>query len=205
MITKNIHNKKPVCDSVIKLKFGFIIFATAFLSGCILFQKSDVCDSEITICKSEQSNITAIELKDGESHEIEVCACRPWNRSGIIVKEGQVYSFAVKKILLEPWEDKGYKDIDPLIGWKADIKHLIGYFATKRSDKTDWFALVGSIGKNCLTTFAVPQTSKTITTKEFGELYFYANDAEGFYSNNRGLLELIIKRETALIEKFTKD
>ena len=78
----------------------------------------------------------------------------------------------------------------------------------KRSNKANWYALVGSVEARDEDSFAVfdtraysekdndlaARTWPPIVMTKTGELYFYANDMKGRYFNNKGALRLQIKR-----------
>ncbi|WP_041360090.1 hypothetical protein [Nitrosomonas sp. Is79A3] len=171
-----------------------IFFVFALLGGCGLLKKEDKCESE-TKCKLAQSVGVVTELTEGDSYIIEVCACRPWNRSWLMVQERQRYFFEVTEIT-ENWKDGRVKSSDPRLGWQGGY-NLFGHFISflKRSTKANWYALVGSVGKNDENSFAPLDTnSEPITMYHSGELYFYANDMNGRYSNNIGVLQLKITR-----------
>lgn len=163
-------------------------------------KKADSCESSCH-CKLEQPNdIKLIKLDINESsNPIEICACRPWNKSGILVKAGQRYIFEFTET--ETWKD-GYVPSHPVKGWDdGKFRNSIGYLFSflKRSNKANWYALVGTVDKNDENTFAIlDKASGSITIPSipepdkdgYAELYFYANDMDGRYFNNKGSLQL---------------
>lgn len=181
------------------MRLIIITLACMLLSGCMLTKKADSCESSFS-CKLEQSNnIKMITLNINESSSpIEICACRPWNKSGIRVKEGQRYIFEFTET--ERWKD-GCVPSHPVKGWEGNFRNSIGYLFSflKRSNKANWYALVGTADKNNKNTFAIlDKASGSITIppilepdeEGYAELYFYANDMDGRYFNNEGSLQL---------------
>ncbi len=99
------------------------------------------------------------------------------------------------------WRDGSVKS-DPINGWERNYVSFIGdfFWFLKRSDKTNWYALVGTIEKNDEYSFAiVNEHSNLITMCESRELYFYANDMHGRYFNNKGSLQLKLIRASDYI------
>ena len=180
--------------------FGFagtfyILFFCFFVSSCALLSKQDSCKQEPLCELTPDQPPEPVELKIGEFTEVTVCACRPWNESGIQVLKGQQYSF--KAEVVSDWIDGGVP-ADPYEGWQGGFYRFIGYLGSylKRSEKADWYALVGSIDKNDEHTFAVVDiSSDVLTMNRSGNLYFYANDKKGRYFNNKGKVALLVKRE----------
>ena len=172
-----------------KTTFPYYFRGTVFLSvcmvwsACALIPKPDTC--ECSSCKLDYSDATY-----GQS--VEICACRPWNRSGIRVEEGQEYLFAIVE-QSEKWID-GDAKATPENGWEDGLYNFVGRLASfkKRSDKTNWYALVGAIDQSDQHSFAV--FPRSVVIPKSGELYFYANDMEGRYFNNRGIIHLKVIR-----------
>ena len=76
--------------------------------------------------------------------------------------------------------------------------------ATKRVEGAEWFALIGVIadgGNPKADGTPVPHSrfiigkETTLTPGKSGYLYCFANDAWGFYENNRGFVTLTVSRE----------
>lgn len=147
-------------------------------------------------------------LNDVREAVIEICACRPWNRSLIKVELDQEYVFSTLEET-EKWED-GSLRATPESGWLSPVANLFGWVAgfLKRSTKTNWYALVGAFDMSDEDTFAVfgsthnyeldksfgGSDSSRIKMTRSGELYFYANDMKGRYFNNKGMVKLRIVR-----------
>ena len=76
--------------------------------------------------------------------------------------------------------------------------------ATKRVEEAEWFALIGVIadgGNPGADGTPVPHSTvvigkeATLTPTKSGYLYCFANDAWGFYENNRGFVTLTVSCE----------
>ena len=144
---------------------------------------------------------------------IEICACRTWNNSSILVNKGEQFSFHVKKIL-EPWED-GNISADPHDGGSDNRWLGIIISSLKRDSDSKWYKLVGSIGKGKKMRTFLPldyygeiesnvldekvrngdlfidnQTQEIKKEVDCSVLYFFANDDECRYINNKRMLIL---------------
>ena len=168
-------------------------------SACAVMPKPDTC--ECSSCELDPSwKASPVELallEDNASiseREIEICACRPWNPSGIMVEKGQEYIFKIiQDQKMEDWID-GSTKATPSSGWTGKLENTIGYLVgfLKRSDKGNWYALIGAIGQCDEDSFAI--SPKPVVMTKRGELNFYANDMEGRYFNNKGRLKLKVVR-----------
>lgn len=160
-----------------------LLLACMILSACALMPKPDTC--ECSRCKLDYSDAT-------DQQPVEICACRPWNRSGLRVEQGQEYLFTIVE-QSEQWID-GDAVATPETGWEDGLYNFVGRMASflKRSDKTNWYALVGTIDQSDQHSFAV--LPRSVVIPKSGELYFYANDMEGRYFNNRGIIHLKVIR-----------
>ncbi|WP_445368194.1 hypothetical protein ACH5Y9_01120 [Methylomonas sp. BW4-1] len=181
------------CGTIVKSEFSF---------------HPDTC--ELSICNSANR-------KAKNENEVEVCACKTWNVSNFKVYKEEKYSFRVKDVI-EPWQD-GELPANPHDGWLAN--KFFGWIASflKRDGEAKWYQLVGSIGKGQNARTFLPlnfygeiddqsldekihneylfPNNQFLTIEpdeEDAELYFYANDAEGRYINNKGILVLEIIR-----------
>lgn len=190
-----------------------------FVGGCALLPKPDTC--ERSSCMLEPTELVSPaelpapgSVTDNISHAIvQVCACRPWNRTGIKVEKGQEYAFQIVE-RTEEWVDGDVKST-PEDGWTTGLSRSIGHAFSllKRSPKANWYALVGTVGKADEGSFAVfnerlnsseslPETSRVTLSSDWlsivmgktGEIYLYANDMNGRYFNNKGILQLKITR-----------
>jgi hypothetical protein len=206
-------------SGIISRTGSLLILVYLSWQGCAIISSPDSCES--SRCSLEPSrNITLIELEAiGNTQQqldyqvVEICACRNWNRSGIKVEKGQQYLFGVVE-QTEPWID-GDVESTPEDGWTSGFYNLIGQIVSflKRSNKANWYALIGTIEENDEDSFAVfrkglnsteaaPRSGEVSKSSDWpavmmtkpGELYFYANDMNGRYFNNKGTLQLRITR-----------
>lgn len=198
-----------------------LIWTCLLASGCAVIPKPDTCEcSKCTLEPSGDANTRELRTQgshpDTIDHEIiEICACRPWNRSGITVVKGQEYKFQIVESG-EEWLDGTIKST-PENGWDDRFyNNLVGSLASplKRSNEANWYALIGTIDKNDRGSFSVfakamnssEDKSQRVSNEslsrewgpiemtETGQLYFYANDMKGRYFNNKGSLRLKISR-----------
>ncbi|OQW42584.1 MAG: hypothetical protein A4S08_11510 [Proteobacteria bacterium SG_bin4] len=172
------------------------------ISGCVhiadfISAKEGECEQNGAMCKLA-SNPTR-SLKKDEPVEIQICACSFWNNSGIKVNEGEEYKFEVANIS-QCWQDNNTIS-DPRIGWtenSAFHKFLRLIFeGHTRTNVTDIYALVGTVGQNEKNAFAVLNYDRDpikIMTGKDEELFFFANDRVGYYYNNKGVLNLRITK-----------
>lgn len=196
-----------------------ILSTSLLFCGCALIPQPDTC--ECSKCLLEPPpNAQLIELHAAANHsisgntaEVEICACRPWNSSGIKVATGEQYLFSIIKET-EQWVD-GSTESTPENGWTGVLYNIIGniFSPLRRSDKANWYSLIGAIGRSEEDTFAVfkrgrqptevptaenasisSQAWLPVTMDKEGELHFYANDMKGRYFNNKGSLRLQILR-----------
>ena len=161
-------------------------------------------------------------LAQGKEVEFDVYAKQTWNWTGIYLKAGTCYDFSAEGQWLDrdiSCGPDGASDGDFHIG---EIAHLAGKFmgllergyqsltgrenadfwASRRFEHADWFELVGAIADggnpgrdgthDMLTTFAIGKGCE-YTPKKSGYLYCFANDAWGFYDNNRGFVTVTIE------------
>lgn len=164
------------------------------LSGCSMMKELDSCDLEVRCELNPGINQSAVRLSGGESKKVTICACRPWNDSGIAVLAGQSYAFNI--VSTTHWVD-GWVESDPIDGWQGIGYKAIGFLSgwLKRSDKAPWYALVGSVGMDDNHAFAVVESKDgSVTMDRSGVLYFFANDMDGRYFNNKGevILEVVL-------------
>jgi hypothetical protein len=158
-------------------------------------------------------------FEDGKSIEIDIYAKQQWNWTGIHLEKGKTYKFKAtgqwtdSTISCAP---QGMSDGDFHIG---EIAHIAGSlmgkleqgwkfisgnesadaFGSKRFEHADWFSLIGAVadGGNPdidgthepITHFEIGNGAE-FTPEESGYLHCFANDAWGFYGNNRGFVSL---------------
>lgn len=130
------------------------------------------------------------ELLPGKSHNMPVDARERWNASGIYLNPKFTYSFEVIKIS-EEWMDDTLK-ATPEMGIISVPFFLKLFNFLKRFPEANWYVLVGSVGQNKKTFFKVGEKLENFIPPTSGEFYCFANDANGFYFNNKGKLTLKI-------------
>ncbi|PIG90460.1 hypothetical protein [Gloeocapsopsis sp. IPPAS B-1203] len=130
------------------------------------------------------------ELHPGQSHTIIVDARNKWNSSGICLKPNFTYNFEVIQID-EKWQDDNL-DSTPEFGIISPPFYLNFFKFLKRFSEANWYVLVGSVGKDKITFFKIGERLEHYIPPTSDEFYCFANDAEGFYFNNRGKLTLKI-------------
>jgi hypothetical protein len=88
-------------------------------------------------------------LKINESDTVEICSANPRNRTGILLKKNEVYSFAVFPAT-QRWKDGWLKPFtaDGRISPHFTFAHLF-----KRKIGAKWFSLIGSINDKRSTYF----------------------------------------------------
>lgn len=155
------------------------------------------------------------------SVEFDVYAKQAWNWTGLYLEAGREYRFEAKGQWLDrniPCGPAGARDGSFHFG---EIAHLAGnvagamerlyrhgtgrkradFIGSKRFAHADWFALIGAIadGGNPrvdgtherLSAFVIGDGCEH-TPERSGYLYCFANDAWGFYGNNRGFVTVTV-------------
>ena len=126
------------------------------------------------------------ELNVGETAEVAVAAKEYWNHSGLLLKKGEHNDLEVPGN--QTWWDAGNQSgADGYSTWK-----LAPFAILRRYVSEKWFVLVGTIDYK--KAFVIGRQLKGFTPELDGELTCYANDARGFYGNNRGELLLKVTR-----------
>jgi hypothetical protein len=133
-----------------------------------------------------------IELAVGDSRTVHVRARIPANPTGLRVTEGSKYEFLVPGD--QTW-------IDFYIRTTADgySRSPLGFVqelfrGLKPLPNSNWFVLGGAIDAPRNFPFLIGRNSGPVSMPANGELIFFANDAKGFYCNNRGSLSVQITR-----------
>jgi len=138
----------------------------------------------------------------GESRLVTVYANQKFNRSYVQCNRGEEYSFSVD--MKQIWFDSGIACGPD--GWDRDSQDFPWYQDIpikfmedeRRCPDAQWFELVGVIGKREQEPFRAlhhveNKTPLTIDGRT-GEMYFFANDLEGRYSNNLGFIQVRVIR-----------
>ncbi len=128
-----------------------------------------------------------------------VYANQQYNSAGIVVSQGEQYIFeAIKN---QRWYDgdvecgpEGWERNDE--GFRKLRNWIIGRFEEKRRcPDAKWYELCAVINKNDDRAFRVLQFEQAPYTSQIsGELFAFANDLENMYGNNRGCLEVVVRR-----------
>lgn len=173
-------------------------------------------DPPIHQCPYRQPHLTP----DGRA--IEIYAREPWNPTGLWLEAGKRYRFEARgqwvdgTLVCGP---AGTEDGNFELGELAHIgANLWGRFeavfreatrnphaqfrGTRRHDDIAWFCLTGAIANGRGECAGNPEpheafrigTECTHVPQRSGYLYAYANDAFGFYGNNRGFVTLTVRQ-----------
>ena len=130
-------------------------------------------------------------------YTFEVYARNYWNAPGIYLQAGQRYQITAQGT----WQDKNLT-VGPQGGYGGFSALWLSLFSwVRRAPKADWLTLMASIGTgqaknasndmNRFPTYAVG-TGGVIQPTQSGYVYFWGNDATGFYGNNRGGLQVTL-------------
>ena len=169
-----------------------------------------------------QLNYLPIKNFDGNnSIALDIYAKHEWNWTGVYLQAGQSYQFSATGQWADSNIACGPSGISngsfhlgkiahvtgSLLGWletglkKLGLSKDSDVIGSKRVEEADWFALIGVIADACnpetdgthapLTHFEIGEGCQFTPTKS-GYLYCFANDAWGFYQNNRGFVSLTI-------------
>ena len=158
--------------------------------------------------------------------EFDVYAKHPWNWTGVYVRAGNTYKLRARGEWFDadiPSGPEGASDGKFHVG---ELAHLLGdvsgaleklwksgpgregadFIGSKRVEHADWFELIGAIADggnprpdgthDTLHTFPIG-ASRRMQPARSGYLYCYANDAWGFYGNNRGYVTVTVEEVPA--------
>lgn len=162
-------------------------------------------------------------IKTGELIKRSIYAMEPWNETGIYLQKGVEYEFEAEGEWLDRKIKCGPGGTSDGKFQVAEIAHLAGtlwgriesafkwssknanadFKGTKRYEKAPWFCLMGAIansgnpdedGTPAAAEIIKIGTGCKYTPLKPGYLYCFANDAWGFYDNNRGSVLLTIRK-----------
>ena len=110
---------------------------------------------------------------------------KQWNDTGINLIKNNQYEFTATG----EWKDKdkicnANGCSDPTL-----LQNIFSFLKRRRS--AQWFQLIGSVDQNTKYTINLG-TNGVFTAPASGRLWVYANDANWFYFNNHGSIELHI-------------
>lgn len=144
------------------------------------FEKEKVMRNQLS-----KNRLSAIytSLNIGEQVSIEVASAEYWNGSGVFVTTGQVFQIEATGTWTDWYIDT---DANGYSSWYLNLFTLL-----KRDKSEKWFKLIASINQD--KNYPIGTTA-IITANETGPLDFYANDANGFYWNNYGSIQVTITR-----------
>ena len=157
----------------------------------------------------------------GQAIDIDIYAKHPWHWTGIYLEAGKRYVFAAEGEWMDASISASPKGTEDGKFHKGEIVHLAGklvglfergfkklfgneqadFFGSKRIEHADWFCLMGAIANggnpsldgtpDPLRQFEIGEQAEIEVSKS-GYLYCFANDAWGFYGNNRGYVTLTV-------------
>ncbi len=113
-----------------------------------------------------------------------VQAVELWNPTGIQLKKGVRYRFAVPAG--QVWKD-GWIRCGPEGYWRW---YLAPFQQHRRVPQANWFALIGTIGQSEANPILIGAGLSAYEPNQDGELFCFANDAPFAYNNNSGSIIL---------------
>ncbi len=156
--------------------------------------------------------------------EKDIYAKHPWYWTGIYLEEGKVYDFSATGTWCDASISCGPKGTEDGRFYSGETVHLLGsffgkienvyrgitkneqaeFFLTRRED-APWFCLMGCIANEVEQNkdgtpvdheiFPIGNSKKNYAPKKSGYLYCFANDAWGFYNNNRNYVTLKVEEK----------
>lgn len=141
----------------------------------------------ISSCDKDEKIQNPNRLNIGESKTLIIDSELKWNETSIHVEAGEIYTI----VSTGTWTDS--TTISNANGYSDPFLDLFSNF--KRNINAEWFELVVELDSTATAPKYVVGADTTITFNESGTLWFYANDAIGFYGNNSGSINTEITRE----------
>ncbi|MFJ2034343.1 DUF2235 domain-containing protein [Streptosporangium sp. NPDC087985] len=162
-------------------------------------------------------------LAPGQSRTVEVFAHELWNETGLYLEVGD-YRFTAEgqwrdaDILSGPAGTTGLRRFNPLVERLRLVGTLLGqgeklfrlvtrnkmanFVGTRREENMPWMSLVGVVANDAISVDGEYKSHERIAVgagtccrvTRSGYLYAFANDAWGFYGNNRGSVHLTVTR-----------
>jgi hypothetical protein len=163
-------------------------------------------------------------LEPGEFKTVEVLASELWNETGLYLGAGELYRFVARGEWLDgdiasgPDGATGLRRFNPLVERFRLMGTLAGpaqalfrrvtrnrnadLIFSRREDDLPWMSLVGVVANDAIPVKGAFNDHERIpigtgtrhrVTKS-GYLYAFANDAWGFYFNNKGRVRLTVER-----------
>jgi hypothetical protein len=125
-------------------------------------------------------------------HRFPINAREKWNDSGLILEAGHRYSFSI--VSINDWKD--WRISCGPNGYPSSNLLMCASERFRRVANEDWFALIGTIGKDLETHFKIGSGIKSYLAPYTGRLFCFANDVSCMYFNNRGSLEIEVSSLT---------
>ncbi|MBX3669840.1 MAG: DUF2235 domain-containing protein [Rhodocyclaceae bacterium] len=162
-----------------------------------------------------------VDLPEGSALALDIFAAQPWNATGLWLEAGRSYTFSASGEWMDSSIRSGPGGTNDGNFQPGELAHLVGtawgkvenlwkkvtgneaadFKFTRRHESMPWFCLVGAIANGS----GVDAKGHTLAHEAFaigagctykplrsGYFYAYANDAWGFYGNNRGRVRLNI-------------
>jgi hypothetical protein len=165
-------------------------------------------------------------LAPGQTQTVEVDAHEPWNETGLYLEAGD-YHFTAQGEWLDddipsgPAGTEGLRRFNPLVEKVRLMGTLLGqcqqlfrfvtqnkvadFIGARRETDLPWMALVGVVANDAISVEGEPNAHERIAigadtrcrVSKSGYFYAFANDAWGFYGNNRGSVRLTVTMMSA--------
>jgi len=116
-----------------------------------------------------------------------VPAADHWYSTGLQLKAGASYAL----VSSGTWSDGGIPSGSDGYPSRNVLQRLAEWL--RRMPSSNWFALIGGLDRQKETQFAIG-TGCIYRPQYDGELTCFANDVWGFYWNNRGSVDLVVKQ-----------
>jgi len=126
-------------------------------------------------------------MEIGEVSTVMIDSRLLWNRTGIMLQAGERYQLDAGGV----WVDKKYS-CGPS-GYASPNLLMKCFEYVRRARHQNWFALMGALDCDEKTLFYIGD-SLALASERSGELTCFANDWRLTYGNNRGSVQLTVKR-----------
>ncbi len=138
----------------------------------------------------------SIQLEVNQSHSCLVLSKLRYNWSGVQLEKGKIYQFSCPDG--ETWVDDDI-ECGPE-GWSSDqLPGMKEFFvekleARRRKRDANWFELIGALGDEDDELFRIGRGQDSYTATKTADLYLFANDLKMDYRDNKGSMQVTIKR-----------
>jgi hypothetical protein len=129
--------------------------------------------------------MTIHSLQKGQSIQLPVHACELFSKERLAVQAGEEYEFSCEG--KQRWKDWWIKSSPD--GFFNPLAMAFGL----RVKGVKCFCLCGALNEDLRSAFPIGSSKKAPVT-ESGTLSFFANDAEKYYGNNSGHIQVKVKR-----------